>query len=408
MSANWEFERISAAWLDEGPDQLPNHVLEQVLASVHQTPQRGSVRLRWRNPLAGRPARVTAAISVAAAILIGLASLLQVAKPPSVGSPPASQPAPPSGGLTLPALSASFRSPGNGYSVRYPSGWTSTPGSQDVLGGEAAQFVAASHPNPAGMSLELWLTAHGINACLGPRSNWRPVQIASFPAWLYSDGCLADGPPFGFGGRSFDAIAGAGGRVYLFTLRGGVTHEDASALLSTITFDPESAVDPSPSLAPLGRRYTSTRNGYSVAIPSEWATLQATRPWPASTVPYPLGEGMLDLLTGDNVMLVGASQPIAPAVSDADWVQRELGLPGNSTCDAGQSPEQVPVGNVTGTMSDQRACHLDGSRWFDILVAVGGRGYDLTFIGNVTRDEVLLVLATVSLDPASAIDTASP
>jgi hypothetical protein len=153
-------------------------------------------------------------------------------------------------------------------------------------------------------------------------------------------------------------------------------------------------------LGPLVARFTSTLNGYSVSIPADWTTTrQATTPWRTGTVPFH-GGAMLDEVRSPTMRFVGTSQPIAPAGSADAWVQAEIDL--NIVCEGLHPvPEQVPVGRFIGII-EQNGCNMGLGRLFDVLVVVGGRGYDLTMDGDVTHDQFLAVLATVEFDPASA------
>jgi hypothetical protein len=100
---------------------------------------------------------------------------------------------------------------------------------------------------PPGETAEQWLATYGVGACLGPRSTWPSVAIGTATGLIDADGCVAPGPPFGKGGRLFDAVVIVDGRAYNFAMDGELSHADFAALLATVTFDPASAVDPSSS-----------------------------------------------------------------------------------------------------------------------------------------------------------------
>ncbi len=98
-----------------------------------------------------------------------------------------------------------------------------------------------------GQTADEWLANFAAGACLTPRENWIPVPIGASAGFIDSDGCEAPDPPLGKGGALFDAVVIVGNRAYSFTMDGEVSHSDFVSVLATVTLDPESAVDPSPS-----------------------------------------------------------------------------------------------------------------------------------------------------------------
>jgi hypothetical protein len=66
--------------------------------------------------------------------------------------------------------------------------------------------------------------------------------------------------------------------------------------------------------------------------------------------------------------------------------------------------EQVPVNGQVGTMGLNGCAGQGrlGGKVFDLVVVSGNRGYNFTMEGNVDRDFLLAMLATVKLHPLSA------
>jgi hypothetical protein len=72
------------------------------------------------------------------------------------------------------------------------------------------------------------------------------VTIGGASGLIAADGCEAPAPPRGRGGRLFEAVVFDGGRAYDFAMEGELTYADFLAFLSTITLDPATAVDATP------------------------------------------------------------------------------------------------------------------------------------------------------------------
>jgi hypothetical protein len=73
MSTNDDFERISRAWMADGPTELADRVLEAALDEVHLTNQRRRTTVPWRTPTLSTPQRLAAAIAIVA--IVGIAGL---------------------------------------------------------------------------------------------------------------------------------------------------------------------------------------------------------------------------------------------------------------------------------------------------------------------------------------------
>jgi len=274
MNDDRTLERAARSWLEEGPTRAPEHPVQAALARIETTPQERA----WPLPLGGvwfgRTRRAITAAAVMAAVLLGGVLVLQrgvgpepatsPSPSPSTSSTPALSPSPSaqSGADVPPVLTATFVSPRNGYSVKYPGDWTAIPATAgweagtvgqwgspvlDELRGSTARFVGASQALAADETAEQWLATYGVGSCLGPQAEWPRVTIGTATGLVDANGCVAPGPPFGKGGRLFDAVVIFGGRAYNFAMDGELTYPDFVAILSTVTLDPATAVDPTPS-----------------------------------------------------------------------------------------------------------------------------------------------------------------
>src|SRR3954471_17875846 len=90
-----DFDRLASAWLEDGPAELQDRVLDAALREVHQTHQRRHVAPRrfpqmslFSTGLAGR------AIGVAAAVAVALGALSLLAMRPGLVGQAASPSAP--------------------------------------------------------------------------------------------------------------------------------------------------------------------------------------------------------------------------------------------------------------------------------------------------------------------------
>ena len=280
-------DSVLAAWLDEGPTDLPDATRRAILTALPTTPQaRRGLLAPWRsthvNLFAGG-----AAVLVVAVVAIGGLALFAVPKggvggpsPSAVPSPSSSPPSAPASEPPLPTLDATFVSPSYGYQVKYPTGWkvtkgigpwplgtNHTPGDPilDAIatpsGPYAMRLSGASIALPRGMTMEQF---RAFASPLSSPFNSSPcTPIAPVPVPVMIDyrapgkspqpleavvsvnGCdaLAE-----LGGHVYDVEVIAGARGYEFILDGHLTAADALAWLATIELEPASA--PTGSAAP--------------------------------------------------------------------------------------------------------------------------------------------------------------
>jgi hypothetical protein len=167
-------------------------------------------------------------------------------------------------------LTATFRSPSHGYSVRYPEAWTVAPatkpwprlpepnvwgsGINDELRSGSVRFSAASQRLAQGETADAWYQANQPFSTT-PRQDWKPVKIGGRTGWLTANG-RSGLPVGGLGGTItpgslyYDAVIVVDGRGYDFNMDGLVDYESFEAMLGSVTFEPSAAVDPTPSSNP--------------------------------------------------------------------------------------------------------------------------------------------------------------
>jgi hypothetical protein len=230
-------------------------------------------------------ARAGSAVIVAA---VAIGAIVFIAAPRGGGPPPVPSPSlaasPVATALPLPTLDATFVSPSYGYEIRYPSGWSVTPGSGSwpvylsLFPGSPVVDAIVTPPGPsrvrisvASIALPRGMTMDSFRAFANPFSSpfdpdpCKPVAplpgpvsldfqaIAGespqkVPAVISLNGCHALAE---FGGSVYDLEAIAGGRGYEFILDGPISPADAQAWLATVKLEPATAAaasaPPSPS-----------------------------------------------------------------------------------------------------------------------------------------------------------------
>jgi hypothetical protein len=294
MNANIDPEAVLTAWLDDGPTDLPDATRRAILTSLPTTPQaRRGLLAPWRFPPMNMFARGAAVLAVAV-VAIGALALLAGPRdgvggpsPSSIPSPASSSasssPSTPASEPPLPTLNATFTSPSYGYQVKYPTGWTVTPGigpwppgterfpgdpiSDAIVtpsGTYRVRLSGASIALPSGMTMDQFRAfASPLSSPFNsdPCSPVAPLPVplkindqansAASPqpveAVVSINGCdaLAE-----FGGYIYDVEVIAGGRGYTFSLDGHVTTADALAWLAAIKLEPASARTPSAAPSP--------------------------------------------------------------------------------------------------------------------------------------------------------------
>jgi hypothetical protein len=271
---------VLAAWLDEGPTDLPDVTRRAILAALPTTPQaRRGLLAPWRSPM-NMFAR-GAAVLVVAVVAIGALALYAGSNGGIGGLNPSPAPSPTISTPPIPTLDATFVSRSYGFQIKYPSGWTVRPASGvwpvgvtlgpgdpstdsivEPFGRYQMRISIASLALPSGMTMEEfrgfaspYSSPFQPDPCtpLAPITGPVMIDYVASPgaspqqvqAVVSINGCHALAE---LGGSVYDLEAIAGGRGYEFTLDGDLSPADALAWLATVTLEPSSA--PAASTAP--------------------------------------------------------------------------------------------------------------------------------------------------------------
>lgn len=191
--------------------------------------------------------------------------LLERTVPGGVGGPLSPTNEPSASAIPVPALTETFVSTRNGFSVRYPAGWSTRPATTSWLPGTfvpignpaldelqlpgVARLVVASQRIPAGQTETSWLASFGqqyfLRRCSGDRAAWPRVPVDGRSGYLDLNGCpFAADSDFSTPDIGFDVIVFADDRVYRIGLDGVVDLGYFEAILATVRLDPGSALDP--------------------------------------------------------------------------------------------------------------------------------------------------------------------
>ena len=424
MTTDRDFNGIAMAWLADGPEELSDRVIDAAVDEIHQTRQRRAARLPWRLPTMTALTRVAALVAVGALILAGIAVVGSGGRNgPSLTqsfAPSAAAVAPSLSTTGLPVLDTQFMSPRNGYSVKYPAGWTISPATQswqrgkeirwgdptlDAIQTGDARFVAAGQTLAPGQTAAQWMKVY----CLGARkdtgqcntvpASWKPIKIAGSDAYIDLDGVAADPGTIAPGGRIFDAVVINANTAWAFTLDGYVDRAMFDAFLATVSLRPASLV----SVPALTATFTSPLFGFSMKILPEWKATASTQRW-TGIVNDENADGVT--FTGTDSGISGRSQPLGNKTFD-DFVaefhaDQKAHVP--TGCDGG-SPStwpEVAIGDKIGHL--EMLCNAA-----EALVEDGGRVYLFEW-GNDTFDTTQhfpiqdweQVLKSVTLTPDTA------
>jgi hypothetical protein len=223
MNPDINVDRTLQAWLEEGPSEVPDRVLDEIAAQLDDTPQRKPSRFpritrgsdtmnRLLIPLAG----------IAAALVIAVGVYAAVNGWPAVGEPEPDE--------------ARFTSERHGYALVLPEGWTviDIPGtwrpgalfSEDGPGvdtvkrldqGDQPYILFNSQPVDPGTGHQDWLEIHD------------PAVQVYFPGWpiVHTETGLMGGEPARFaryagpgGSNAMEVTTVHGGRAYALRVFG--------------------------------------------------------------------------------------------------------------------------------------------------------------------------------------------
>jgi hypothetical protein len=163
---------------------------------------------------------------------------------------------------------------------------------------------------------------------------------------------------------------------------------------------------------PLTETFVSTRNGISIRYPAGWTVRPATTSWPPDIF-LPMGNSALDdLRRPGEARLTIASQRLGVGQTEDEWLAAYVPpYQGPKPCatDPRTSP-RLRIDGVTAYLNIA-GCPLPADTKFSVpdvqsaaLVVAGGRVYLISLDGNVDQAYFEAVIATVRLDPASALD----
>ena len=167
-------------------------------------------------------------------------------------------------------------------------------------------------------------------------------------------------------------------------------------------------------IPPLTQTFTSTRNGFSIDVPADWTATPATQSWPPNTFTQ-LGSPVLDQLSlAGTYRLVIASQRLGAGQTEAQWVSTYFPpFQGAMQCDSATDLPTAPRMPIDGRSAYLRLAgcpiYADSAMspndvMFEAFVFADDRVYQITLDGNVDLAFFQAIVATMTLDPATAID----
>ncbi len=131
MNTRHPFDQRLTDWLEDGPADAPDQILETVLAAFPSIPQRrAALRVPWRNSSMNGYARVLAGIAAIVAIAVGALILRPGSSSSGVGTTPSVSPSP-SAQASVPIGWTTYTSSRFAYTIGYPADWVATPATQD-------------------------------------------------------------------------------------------------------------------------------------------------------------------------------------------------------------------------------------------------------------------------------------
>jgi hypothetical protein len=207
--------------------------------------------------------------SLVVLLVVVVGSILVLQRANQVGFGPSPQPtsleSPGASPIPVPALTETFVSTRNGFSVRYPAGWVTRaattswrPLTYVPIGNSAldelkqageARLVVASQRLAAGQTASQWLASFALpfdlGTCTGDPAGWPQLTVDGASGYLDIAACpLPADSEFPAPDLLFEVLVFSGGRVYEIGLDGAVDRGYFEAILKTIRLDPASAMDP--------------------------------------------------------------------------------------------------------------------------------------------------------------------
>lgn len=149
----------------------------------------------------------------------------------------------------------------------------------------------------------------------------------------------------------------------------------------------------------LSKTFKSPLMGYTVDYPGGWTPTPATDLWLPNASNFwddPVGDRLQSSAAGFR----GTSQPLTKGEPTQQWMHDYLA----SEPTGCGTREQIRVDGHAATIGLNGCAGQGrlGGKVFDVILVSGNRGYNFTMEGEVNRDLLLAMLATVKLDPPSA------
>lgn len=201
-------------------------------------------------------------------------------------------------------------------------------------------------------------------------------------------------------------VVGCGGSI-------GSTAPSTSAIVSPSpspvaepSFANPEQITPSTSQTPVpiqafSQTFTSPTMGFSVDYPEGWTTFNASKPWvPGELETWDAPNG--DRIESSDAGFRGGSQALPAGQTGQEWIDAYMAT---EPTGCGER-EQIPLADTQATigLNGCRGLGRLGGRVYDLVLVKDGRAYNFTMEGAIDRAFLLAILATVKLDPASAID----
>jgi hypothetical protein len=226
---------------------------------------RSPVRLGRRSPRTRPVLAWLDSVAILLVVILGGFVVLQRTIPGGSGASPSPTERPSASPIPVPSLTETFVSTRNGFSVRYPAGWSTTdattswlPNTMVPFGNLAldelklpgvARLVVASQRLDAGQTEASWFASFGqdyyLRRCSGDRAAWSRVTVDGRSGYLDLNACpLPADASLSKPDVAFDVIVFAPDRVYRIGLDGAVDLGYFEAILATVRLDPASALDP--------------------------------------------------------------------------------------------------------------------------------------------------------------------
>ena len=417
MTDDRSLERAARSWLETGPTTAPDRAVDAALLRIQTTSQERDLGIPWRKPVTLTSARLAAFVAASVLVVAGAVALLGVVGQAKTGptEPPSTMPTTRSAvprtaapAIGDPGLGASFTSPGFGYSIKFPTGWTptggagvppgywATDGSADAISNRATTVRVWSVRLVSAQSDPQWLEAyceHEIGdaaSCPAAIAGWPAVAIGGHSGYLSKD-------ESGSVGSKIEAVTIVGGRGYVASIVGAADRTFFQAFLDTMQFDPESAVD----LPLLNDSFTSSNYRFSIGAAKDWGVKVATTTWVGFDDAWP-NVDRLEVTGTDSVIDMG-SQPLADGQSFDQWLEAfHADATANTPpgCDGGpiSTWKTAQVGLALGR-------YTVGCNWTTAVVSNGGRAYAFTQrdttadpTQHLRASDFMLLLESVTFD----------